>query len=261
MAGGSWDIPDLEALLRSVLRKALAAELGDSWIDSLPPDVRKLVHDSAKLASRKRPDEVLQDDWDAAGMPAVRAVLKWKLPKALTSVWADPNYAEVDLSRLVTARDKRAHVVGPPLGEIVESEVAAMAGRLRIGLEDVRRRLDDALGDWWPYLASVHSNVDALCWERSSGWTNGTTVVNEGDLVTFEVVGVNPNGPVEDLRFDYRILLGGGVQECSAWDESTSFSFEVPHSRSLLVRLSVGTAHDIANVDTIKRELQIRPRP
>jgi len=122
---GTWDIPDLEALLRSVLRKVLIAELGGGWLGLLPPDVRKLIADSVRVAKRKRPDERLDDDWEAAGMPAIRALLGWKLPNALTCVWPDRHYAEVDLSRLVRARDKRAHVVGPPLGEVVNNESGA----------------------------------------------------------------------------------------------------------------------------------------
>ena len=82
-----------------------------------------------------------------------------------------------------------------------------------------------------------------LCWESSSNWKDGTAILNEGDLVTLEVVGVNPNGPDEDLRFDCR-FLGGGVQEGSAWDESKTFSFEVPHYKSLVVKLSVRTAYE-----------------
>lgn len=97
-------------------------------------------------------------------MPAIRALLVWKIPQALTSVWADSSFAVVDLERLTTARDKRAHRVGPPLGEVADSEAVAMVARLRIGLEDVRRRLDDQQGEWWPLhrLSSLEHRVRVL---------------------------------------------------------------------------------------------------
>ncbi len=259
MTLAGWDIPDLEALMRTVLRLSLRAELGDDWLKHLPAHVGRLIEDNAKLAARKRPQEQLRGPWDAAGMPTIRALLAWKLPIALNAIWPDPAHAEVDLSRLASARDKRAHVVGPPLGQITEDEVAAMVTRLRVGFEEVRRRLEGEVGDWWPYLASVHSNVVELCWERSSGWAGRTTTLNEGDLVTLDVVGVNPNGPTEDLRYDFRCIQSGGVQAGLAWDESNSFRFEVPRCRTLLVKVSVGTAYDIANVDTAKRQLPVRP--
>lgn len=256
---GAWDIPDLEALLRHVIRRSMESESGSAWLSSLPSNVVKHVSDVAALARRKRPHEQLRDDWDAAGMPAIRALVAWKLPQALTSVWIDPRFALVDLERLTTTRDKRAHRVGPPIGEIEGSEAAAIVTRLRLGLEDVRRRLDDQQGDWWPYIASVHSNLEALCWERASGWKGGNDVVTEGDLLTFDVVGVNPTGAEADLRYDYRLIQSGGAQQSIAWDERRSACLEVPLCKTILFKLSVGTAYDIGNVDAIKRQLRVRP--
>lgn len=65
MAEGAWDIPDLEALLRSVVRQAMESELGSSWLTSLPAKMQKQVSDGAALARRKRPREQLRE----TGMP------------------------------------------------------------------------------------------------------------------------------------------------------------------------------------------------
>lgn len=64
--------------------------------------------------------------------------------------------------------------------------------------------------------------------------------------MTIDVVGVNPNGLEEDLRYDYRLIQGGGVQESIAWDERSAASFEVPLCKTILLKLSVGTAYDIS---------------
>lgn len=85
-------------------------------------------------------------------------------------------------------------------------------------------------------------------------------MVNEGDLLTLDIVAVNPSGPEEELRYDYRLIQNGGVQQSIAWDERRTASFEVPLCKTLLIRLSVGSAYDISNVDYVKRQLRVRPR-
>jgi hypothetical protein len=117
-----------------------------------------------------RPNEVLRDDWEAVGLGEMEAALRSQesTPQAVLDVWDNREAIGVDLQRLAAYRGKNLHAVGPPSGQVGDSEMAAVILRLRIGFERVRRDLADTAGDWWPYIAAMSSNIPLLCFERTS---------------------------------------------------------------------------------------------
>jgi len=255
------DIPRLERLLRDVCRLALEAEHGLDWLDRLSGAERKAIGKDAHLARTQRPDEALTDDFDAAGLRALAKILRGHLgPRILSAVWdSDADAAQVDLDRLHAYRGKGLHLVGAPTGQIADAEAAAIIKRVRVRLEDYRRKLMDEAGDWWPYIESATSNVDGFCFVRP-GMPRPVTL-NEGDLVTIDVVGVNPVGPDGDLQFraGFGGTVGGPRPPDSGWQREGSFSFEVPRVRQLSVSIFVGVGDD-GQGEYAAFQIEVRPR-
>lgn len=255
------DIPRLERLLRDVCRLALEAEHGLDWLNRLSGAERAAVGKDARLARTQRPDEALRDDFDAAGLQALAKILRGRLgPRVISAVWdSDADAAQVDFDRLHAYRGKGLHLVGPPTGQIADAEAAAIIKRLRVRLEDYRRDLVDEAGDWWPYIESATSNVDGFCFVRPG--VPRPVTLNEGDLVTIDVVGVNPVGLDEVLQF--RIAFGGTAggprPPDSGWRPEGSFSFEVPRVRQLTASVFVGVGDD-GQGEYAAFHIEVRPR-
>lgn len=164
-------IPDLERLMRDVLRSVFDTTLGAEWLKRLSNQVRQAVEQTAEIARKQRPNETLRDDWAAVGIGEIAATLRSTWPTlngALAGVWLSPDEATVDLSRLVAYRGKNLHAVGPPQGQIKDEEVAAMILRLRIGFEGLRRSLAHDDGKWWPYIEAIHSNIPEFCFDQTT---------------------------------------------------------------------------------------------
>jgi len=246
VSSSAAEVPRLERLLRDVCRLALEAIHGLDWLDQLSGAEREAVEKDARLARTQRPDEALRDDFDAAGLQVLAKILRGRLgPPVVSAAWdSNRDAAQVDLDRLHAHRGKGLHLVGPPTGQIADAEAAAIIKRLRVRLEAYRREIMDEAGDWWPYIESATSNVDAFCFVRPGAPRQVSLI--EGDLVTIDVVGVNPAGPDEDLRF--RIGFGGSAggprPPDSGWRPEGSFSFEVPRIRQLSASVSVGVGDD-----------------
>jgi hypothetical protein len=201
-------IPDLERLMRDVLRRVFEAALGAEWMNGLSTSTRGGVERAAEIARKQRSRETLRDDWDAVGIGEIAAVLRstWQnLNGALADVWSNLDEASVDLTRLSAYRGKNLHAVGPPEGQIKDEEVAAMILRLRIGFEGLRRLLAHEDNQWWPYIEAIHSNIPEFCFDRTTSHSLVEPVLLcEGDLVRFEIVGVHPQGPQDRLRYQIK---------------------------------------------------------
>lgn len=261
MAEPANDIPAFERLLRNVTRLAMATEHGAGWLDDLDAATRAQVASTAALARRKRPDETLKDDFDAAGVPELKALLLGDGSRIVDQVWGNKDAARVDLDRLKAYRDKNLHAVGPPSGQVADDEIAAILTRLRVRLEAYRRGLLDSGGDWWPYVESVTSNVEQFCFERA-GKQASKALLTEGDLVLLDVVGVNPNGRDDALL--YRLMIdaaaGGGPHTITEWQRSRSFSFEVPRAPRMAALVLIKSDSD-DHGETFRVEIDIRPLP
>jgi hypothetical protein len=257
-------IPDLERLMRDVLRGVFAATLGAEWLNGLSNQVRKGVERAAETAHIQRPDETLRDDWDAVGIGEIAATLRstWQnLNNAVADVWPTLDEATVDLNRLSAYRGKNLHAVGPPEGQIKDEEIAAMILRLRIGFEGLRRSLAHDDDEWWPYIEAIHSNIPEFCFDRTTPPPLRRTVLTEGDLVWFEIVGVHPQGRQDRLR--YRLTGGYPFAEAfpgSGWVEHSEFRVSVPKKRDVQLFLSVADVDDLDNVDMQSFQCRVRPR-
>ncbi len=227
MASPADAIPDLERLMRNVVRMAMEADYGAPWLSTLSSTASRAVERAGAVAKAKRPAEVLRDDWDAVGLDEMAAVLRSKWPPTMAQVWVDDEAARVDLKRLSKFRGKALHAVGGPSGQISDDEIGAVIRRVRVNLEAVRRSLLDDTGEWWPYIASVHSNIPEFCYERSSSARVCFALLIEGDLVTLDAVGVDPKG--NDSALLYR-MLAPSIPEIGygSWGPTPSFSFSVP---------------------------------
>jgi hypothetical protein len=261
VASPADDIPDLERLMRNVVRLALERERGTDWIASLSKAQQSGIEKASQVARRKRPGEPLRDGWDAAGLSDIAGILRSAWPSAMSHVWPDSSSAAVDLDRLVAYRDKNLHAIGPPSGQIGDQEVSAMVQRLRVGFESARRDLLDDTGEWWPYIAAVHSNIPEFRFERSSsGPLVRAATLTEGDLVTFDAIGIHPLADPSRLR--YR-LLSPNVPELRTptWVADGSFSFSVPHSPSVQLNLYVadGQPMDLLGTEWVHFRIKVRP--
>jgi hypothetical protein len=256
-------IPDLERLMRDVLRDVFEGTLGDGWLASgLSRSVREGIERAGNLARSQRPTEALRDDWDAVGLAEMAASLRsvWQqLDGALDSLWPDPHAASVDLDRLIAYRGKNLHAVGPPGGQIRDDEIGAMILRLRVGFESVRRRLANEEGEWWPYVEAIHSNIPEFCWDRTSGpYIPSRPLLFEDDLVTFSVVGVHPNGPQERLR--YRVYVGTSGWD-SDWTADSTFSVSVPRWTNVTFSIAVADVDDLDLKRSGGQNFSCRVRP
>jgi hypothetical protein len=257
-------IPDLERLMRDVLRGVFAAALGAEWLNGLSNQVRKGVEWAAETAHKQRPDETLRDDWDAVGIGEIVATLRstWQnLNGALADVWPTKYEATVDLTRLNAYRGKNLHAVGPPAGQIKDEETAAMILRLRIGFEGLRRSLAHDDGEWWPYVEAIHSNIPEFCFDRTTPLPLRQPVLFEGDLVWFEIVGVHPQGPQDRLR--YQLTGGYPLVEAfpgSGWVERSEFRVWLPKKRDVQFFLYVADVDDPENSEMRSFQCRVRPR-
>jgi hypothetical protein len=241
-------IPDLERLMRNVLRDVLRVNLGDEWLGGLSKGARDGVDRAAETARSQRPNENLRDPWEAVGIGEIGATLRstWDhLGGALADVWKDAAEAKVDLDRLRAYRGKNLHAVGSPEGKIRADEAAAIVLRLRVGFEGVRRQLAGDQGEWWPYIEAVHSNIAEFCYDRSRGpATRPEAKLVEGDTVQLDVVAVHPTAPQERLRYKF----GGRMNTISAdWTTDTQFALIVPNTRDETLWVQVGDVDDLGN--------------
>jgi hypothetical protein len=131
-----------------------------------------------------------------------------------------------------------------------DAEVAAIILRLRVGMEQIRRRTMNDTGEWWPYIEEVHSNVEGLSCSRLDSVM--AVQANEGDLIRFEIVGVNPRGEQSDLRY-----LCSAAD--NAWVDNRHFECVVPHQRRFIGCLMVADVNDLTNLD--RRDFLIDVRP
>lgn len=256
-------IPNLERLMRDVLRRCFVAAYGDAWFSQLSQGVRAGVTKAADNARAQRPGEQLADDWEAAGLGEIRKALvsSWDtISPRVATVWSTREEAKVDLDRLQAYRGKALHAVGPSIGQIHIAEVDAMILRIRIGLEGMRRNLMSDEGEWWPYIEAIHSNISGFCVARN-GRRGGWATLTEGDLVTFDVIGVHPNGSQDSLT--YRLMVAGtgaSAADDTGWIESSHFQVQVPRARSVFYHLYVADTDDVINYDRGFCAADVRPR-
>jgi len=132
--------------------------------------------------------------------------------------------------------------------------------RIRIGLEGMRRNLMSDEGEWWPYIEAIHSNISGFCVARN-GRRGGWATLTEGDLVTFDVIGVHPNGSQDSLT--YRLMVAGtgaSAADDTGWIESSHFQVQVPRARSVFYHLYVADTDDVINYDQGFCAADVRPR-
>lgn len=261
MGGSVEDIPELERLARDVLRLVFRVGLGEHWQSELSGAVARSLRRAREVAESQRPDESLRDDWDAAGLPELAQALRstWSgVEDYLTPVWRSLHEAEVDLMRLREHRGRRLHRIGPEVGLLAEEEVAGIVLRVRVGLEHVRRRMEDEMGEWWPYIESIHSNIPDFCVTRAARNRGRPTLV-AGDTVQIEIRGVNPLGDQTNLR--YRVSVFGTSRIDLDWSESGHFMFQVPLMRHISVHYYLHDCTDPGNGDEWVSAADVRPQP
>ncbi len=117
--------------------------------------------------------------------------------------------------------------------------------RLRLGFEAVRRELANADGEWWPYAEAIHSNVPEFNLRGATERLASGDVI-AGDLVIFDVVGVNPIGPQEDLRYKWQI---NPIPGDSGWLESNHIEVTVPSRRRVVIVISLTSLNDEENAE------------
>jgi hypothetical protein len=245
------EIPGLERLARDVLRSVLELISGSDWLSALSRATRDGVARAADIARRQRPDEVLVDDWAAAGLSEIRQVLQsnWDaVGQRLQPVWRSRAEAEVDLDRLLQHRGRALHEVGVINFSAQRDEMAAVVTRLRIGFEEVRRSLLPDETNWLPYLERIESPIAGLCWSRGATSPDRPTL-RQGDLVQLKLVGVNPSGPQEDLEYDIEItgVVGGGTAYRKIG--ANEFQFNAPRSKEVIVSCYVRDVNDPSMYD------------
>ena len=260
MASPADEIPSLEQLMRNVVRLAMQVQKGSDWLEQLSGSIARTMEKDAALASRNRPKEVLRDDWEAAGLETIGSLLRSDWPAAMSPMWTDATVATVDLDRLLAYRGKNLHKVGAPVGEITDEEAAALMKRLRLGFEAARRELLDESGEWWPYVAAIHSKVPQFCWERSEGARYLNSVLNEGDLVTIDVTGVHPGA--DDSRLRFRLRSSEVTADPPSWAAATHFELAVPHVRRVHFSAQVGDVEylDSDFIDRAHLSIDVRPK-
>lgn len=252
------DLPDLEHLIRNVLRAAMEATIGESWLDEVSSTPQKAIEKAGNRARTKRPDDPLRDDWDAAGLDEIAGLLRSVQPLGLGLVWPTREHAAVDLDRLKQFRDKNLHAVGPPPGQLAESEAAALVLRLRVSFEAWRRSLADERGDWWPWIAAIHSNIAEFTFERSeSGAKLLTAVLRQGDLVTLDAVGVHPSGEPDRLAF--KLQASVQCQGVDLTSSTGSFSFEVERWPIHELSLRVFDCDEPTSGEAVILQIRVRP--
>lgn len=178
----------------------------------------------------------------------------------LGGVWQHLDEARVDLGRLLAYRGKKLHAVGPPAGQIRDTEIGAVVLRLRVGFETLRRKVAHDAGEWWPYIEAVHSNIPEFCLSRSSGRIFGSATLSAGDLVWFEIVGIHPQETQDRLRFRLNAAgpVGGEIPD-SGWLTENRFEVTVPLGRSVAFHLFVADVDDLANDEEWVCSCKVRP--
>lgn len=231
------DIPRLERLMRDVLRSTCEEAAGPLWLGTLSRSVADAVNGAAGRAATQRPDERLDDAWEAAGLAEIRALLRSWWPRIgaqLSPVWNELAEMQVDLDRLLAYRGKSLHAVGPVNYENQRTEARAIITRLRIGFEEVRRqRLPDDL-EWLPYLERIESPIEGLCWSRTTGSREWPTV-RQGDRIDIRLIGVNPAGDQDRLQYDIEITGVLGDKPAVERNGPNEFFFDAPRSKQFIV--------------------------
>jgi hypothetical protein len=240
------EIPGLERLMRDVLRAVCASVLGPDWLGGLSKSVADPVATTAVKARDQRPHEALADDWDAAGIAEISALVrsKWAdIGAALAPVWTKTSEAEVDLARLLTYRGRALHEVGQVNFAAQRAETAASITRLRLAFEAVRRSLLPTETNWMPYLERIESPILGLCWARGAASQQRPTL-RQGDLVELRLIGVNPSGDQDDLRYDIEITGVTGPRPEVRCQAPNEFSFDAPRSKEFIVSCYVRDVND-----------------
>lgn len=253
-------IPDLERLLREVLRLVIEANKGSSWLDNIPSSARRALDAANARAADQRPAEVRRDDWESAGLAEMATTVRglWSdIHADLAPIWTRQDEFDVDIRRLASHRGRAVHVVNSPQLDVAAPEIDGTIQRIRVGLETIRRHLSDKHGDWHPYIESVSSNVPGLSATRSAPYGDRPTL-NEGDLVMIEILGVNPLGASENLRYSLLLHWNGGASE-AGWQKEPRFEMTVPRTRSASFHPLVAAESDLDNRDEWVLSFNIRP--
>lgn len=230
-------LPGLERLMRDVLRHLLEDRRGKEWLNSLSGSVTKSLQGTFQVVARQRPELPPSDIWASAGFREIRDLIASEWPDlqgALSPVWTSREESQVDLQRLLTHRGRAFHDVGPTNFHEQQLELSAMATRLRLGFEAVRRSLLDDDSDWMVYLERIDCSVPELSWSRGDLINTDQVVVYEGDLILFRLHGVNPAGSQDALN--YWIEVTGTLAPVELIEVGPSeFQFEVPRGKQILV--------------------------
>jgi hypothetical protein len=240
------EIPGLERLMRDVLRSVCVDRIGEGWLDDQSKSVATAIEKAAAKARTQRPDETLADDWAAAGLDEISALVlsNWStIGPSLAPVWKKAAEAEVDLGRLLAYRGRSLHEVGLRNFPAQRSETAAAITRLRIGFEEVRRSMLPEETGWLPYLERIESPIPGLCWTRG-GPSPEIPTLRQGDRVQLRLVGVNPDGEQDDLRYDIEITGVVGERPSVERHGANEFSFEAPRSKEFIVSCYVRDVND-----------------
>lgn len=236
------------------MRALLERTVGADWTSRLPRRARESVEASVKVARQNRPNEVLKDDWEATGLQQIRLVARWayddvRVAEVLSLVWPSLEECEVDLNRLQSYRGGTLHLVGSGLGYWENREMEALVMRIRLGFEDIRRRMDDSDDEYWPYIESITTNVEGWRYVRTGTETGRCENPNgippkffAGDIAEFHVNAVNPQGPQEDLVFMVWINAGNSFDHRIDWQSSPIFRLTVEEGRDNVYHFLVATA-------------------
>lgn len=250
----------LEALLRQTLGDLFDRVSGPDWHDDLSTALRRKLERTREVASRSR-DGVPSELWQSAGLPEIHEVAvsfardvyegtkdssvdrDGLLATCLSDFgWDTIAQCTADFERLTADRHDGAHpgVVIPPAGAR-RDEVEAIRRRLRLGCEQVRRRLMDGNEEWFPYIERIDCPGVAE-WTYLRGQIQpAMALFVEHDQIEFVVSAVNTDGSSERLQYGVSVQPDGGSFIALVKNDVTSRLRCVasPAGRNVMFRVTV----------------------
>lgn len=222
---------EVESLLRETLGALFQRALGQEWQQGLSRRVQAGLVEAHRRARRSR-DGVPDNPWLASGLNEIGSVAEHflrrlredgadfsdtdpdrRLGQGLKDLgWDSADLCSADIKRILRSRHDKAHPdVVAPLSAAMSEEIAAIAKRLHLGCEKVRRDLFEVDEEWFPYIERVTCpGVDDWGYQRGARRPR-VALLNEGDSIEFIVRALNTDGSDARLRFGLFVQDDGGA--------------------------------------------------
>jgi hypothetical protein len=203
------------------------------------------------------PDEL--SIFDYAGYRAIRTVGEkhWPCCVAKLKLWPSIAVLMSELGRLASIRNPGAHGREVLPHEFIEAE--GIARRVRSEIERLRREEAQLKDEYWPYLEELTDSLGRV--QRRGGGIVGTTVrVHEGDTISFQARGFDPQGRPLEYRW------GGFVPLGEPWSNQDTYEWTAgPVGRQRIVcarmRVAGGAVSGGEDDSELCLAFEVRPRP